>query len=66
MIPDNNTLQPAWLLHRRPFRNTSLIVDSELENRVNDDPFVAQNIVSAEILEVSPAKVDQRLAFLLD
>lgn len=39
---------------------------SELENRVNDDPFVAQNIVSAEILEVSPAKVDQRLAFLLD
>lgn len=39
---------------------------SELENRVNDDPFVAQNIVSAEILEVSPAKADQRLAFLLD
>ena len=27
MIPDNNTLQPAWLLHRRPFRNTSLIVE---------------------------------------
>ena len=23
----NPTLQPAWLLHRRPFRNTSLIVE---------------------------------------
>ncbi|WP_282609022.1 YciI family protein [Pelagibius sp. Alg239-R121] len=43
--------------------NTSL---QELENRVNDDPFVAENIVSAEILEISPAKADERLAFLLE
>ncbi len=27
MSPVDQTLQPAWLLHRRPFRNTSLIVE---------------------------------------
>jgi len=37
----------------------------DLQNRVNDDPFVAEEIVSAEILEVAPAKADERLAFLL-
>lgn len=37
----------------------------ELENRVNEDPFVAENVVSAEILEIAPAKADQRLQFLL-
>ena len=42
--------------------NTSL---SDLQNRVNDDPFVAENIVSAEILEISPTKTDERLKFLL-
>ena len=42
--------------------NTSL---PDLQNRVNDDPFVAENIVSAEILEISPAKADERLEFLL-
>ena len=42
--------------------NTSL---SDLQNRVNDDPFVAENIVSAEILEITPAKTDERLKFLL-
>ena len=42
--------------------NTSL---PDLQNRVNDDPFVAENIVSAEILEISPAKSDERLEFLL-
>ena len=39
---------------------------SELEERVNSDPFVAENIVSAEILEIEPKKVDERLGFLLD
>ncbi|HHJ13167.1 MAG TPA: hypothetical protein ENJ79_02150 [Gammaproteobacteria bacterium] len=43
--------------------NTSL---SDLQSRVNDDPFVAENIVSAEILEITPAKTDERLKFLLD
>ena len=42
--------------------NTSL---PELQRRVNDDPFVAENIVSAEIFEITPAKVDERLKFLL-
>jgi uncharacterized protein YciI len=43
--------------------NTSL---TDLQTRVNDDPFVAQNIVSAEILEIAPAKSDERLQFLVD
>jgi hypothetical protein len=38
---------------------------ADLQNRVNDDPFVAEGIVSVEILEVAPAKADERLAFLL-
>jgi uncharacterized protein YciI len=43
--------------------NTSL---SELESRVDDDPFVAQDVVAAEILEIDPSRADDRLAFLLD
>lgn len=43
--------------------NTSL---EDLQARVNDDPFVAQNVVSAEILEITPAKTDDRLQFLVD
>ena len=42
--------------------NTSL---PELQSRVNDDPFVAENVVSAEILEIAPSRADQRLEFLL-
>lgn len=42
--------------------NTSL---SDLQNRVSDDPFVAENVVSAEIIEITPAKADERLEFLL-
>ncbi|MBZ0331397.1 hypothetical protein KZO25_13855 [Halomonas sp. ANAO-440] len=37
----------------------------ELQQRVNEDPFVAEDIVSAEIIEVAPNKTDERLAFLL-
>jgi len=37
----------------------------ELQTRVNDDPFIAENIVSAEILEITPGKTDERLTFLL-
>lgn len=43
--------------------NTSL---QELQDRVNNDPFVAENIVSAEILEITPAKADERLQFLCE
>lgn len=36
-----------------------------LEALVNADPFVKHNIVSAEILEIDPKKVDDRLQFLV-
>ena len=39
---------------------------SALQTRVNDDPFVVENIVSAEILEIAPSKTDERLKFLHD
>jgi len=42
--------------------NTSL---PDLQNRVNDDPFVVEKVVSAEILEITPSKSDERLKFLL-
>jgi hypothetical protein len=38
---------------------------SDLQSRVNDDPFVAEKVVSAEILEITPSKADERLSFLL-
>jgi len=37
----------------------------DLESRVEADPFVAEKVVEAEILEVSPARADERLSFLL-
>ena len=37
----------------------------ELQARVNDGPFVAEKVVSAEILEIAPNRTDQRLEFLL-
>ncbi len=42
--------------------NTSL---ADLQSRVRLDPFVAENVVNAEILEITAAKVDERLKFLL-
>jgi len=43
--------------------NTTL---PDLQSRVNDDPFVVENVVNAEILEITPSRVDARLNFLLD
>ena len=43
--------------------NTSL---SDLQSRVNTDPFVVEKVVQAEILEITPSKTDTRLKFLLD
>ena len=43
--------------------NTSL---QDLQSRVNEDPFVMGNVVSAEIHEITPARADERLQFLLD
>ena len=37
----------------------------DLETRVKDDPFVAEKVVSAEILELAPSKAEERLSFLL-
>ena len=42
--------------------NTSL---PDLQSRVNEDPFVAEKVVSAEIIELEPSKADERLQFLL-
>jgi uncharacterized protein YciI len=42
--------------------NTSL---ADLECRVNADPFVAQNVAIAEILEITPSRADERLKFVL-
>lgn len=57
----SGTLQPslggAIMAH-----NASL---SDLRRRVDDDPFVVENIVSAEILEMAPSMADDRLRFLL-
>jgi len=35
-----------------------------VEAFVAEDPFVAEAIVSAEIMEVTPARLDERLTFL--
>jgi uncharacterized protein YciI len=42
--------------------NTSL---ADLQGRVDADPFVAEQVVTAEIHEIAPAKADARLDFLL-
>ncbi len=41
--------------------NTSL---PALQERVKADPFVAEQVVSAEILELTPGRSDERLKFL--
>ena len=43
--------------------NTSL---DALRIRVNDDPFVAEDVVKAEIFELDPGKADARLQFLVN
>lgn len=43
--------------------NTSLV---KLQDRVNEDPFVRENIVTAEILEIDPKLTEERLSFLID
>lgn len=39
---------------------------SDLQSRVNDDPFVSNGVVTAEILKITPGLTDERLKFLLD
>jgi uncharacterized protein YciI len=38
---------------------------ADLERRVNDDPFVAENVVKAEVFELDPGKADERVQFLV-
>ncbi|MBL9174824.1 MAG: hypothetical protein JNL10_14900 [Verrucomicrobiales bacterium] len=42
--------------------NTTL---PDLECRVNEDPFVSEGVVRAEILELDPGRADERLQFLV-
>jgi len=37
---------------------------SDLETFVAEDPLVAENVVTADILEITPARLDERLDFL--
>jgi uncharacterized protein YciI len=36
-----------------------------LRARVEDDPFVAEKVVTAEIHEMTPSRADERLSFLI-
>jgi uncharacterized protein YciI len=42
--------------------NTS---SADLQRRVNEDPFVVEDVVKAEIFELDPGKADARLQFLV-
>jgi len=37
---------------------------ADVEARVKEDPFVAEGVVSADILEITPGRTDERLTFL--
>lgn len=37
---------------------------NEVEARVEQDPFVAEGVVTAQIIEITPARADERLGFL--
>jgi len=37
----------------------------DLQRRVNEDPFVEKDIVTAEIFELTPSRADERVKFLL-
>lgn len=38
----------------------------DLQAKVNTDPFVMQNIVTSEIIEISPKKTADQLSFLME
>jgi len=42
------------------------ISKEEVEGIVSEDPFVIENVVKPEIIELAPSKSDDRLLFLLD
>ena len=40
------------------------ITRTDLLARVDQDPFVMENIVTADVLEIEPSRIDERLGFL--
>jgi uncharacterized protein YciI len=54
----------------QPDLGGAILADNEdvdaLRQRISEDPFVVEAVVTPEILEVTPGKADQRLQFLLD
>lgn len=40
--------------------------EAEVQQRVNQDPFVIHNIVTVQVIGITPSRVDPRLTFLLD
>ncbi|MDG4718985.1 MULTISPECIES: YciI family protein [Thalassospira] len=41
------------------------VTRDQIDARVNEDPFVVEGIVSAEIMEISPTFADTRLEFMM-
>jgi uncharacterized protein YciI len=39
---------------------------ADLESRVSEDPFVAEDVVTAEIVEMTASRADERLHFLVE
>lgn len=37
---------------------------AELDERLAEDPFVAEGVVTAEVLEIAPGRWDERLTFI--
>ena len=39
---------------------------ADLQSRVNEDPFVVEKVVKAELFELDPGRADERLQFLVN
>jgi uncharacterized protein YciI len=39
---------------------------ADLQRRVDKDPFVTEDVVRADILEIAPSRADERLKFVLE
>ncbi len=52
----------------QPAAGGALLADGadreELQRRLDEDPFVVHGVVTAQIHEITPGRVDQRLSFL--
>jgi uncharacterized protein YciI len=41
------------------------LTEEELRQRVDADPFVIEDVVRTEIIEIAPSKADERLSFMV-